>query len=94
VLTDPVRMSRLLALVGPELTVSWTGTAGLPDLLRVVPALKSTEPVGLDLPAGGSGGLGPYRTLDPAATPFLAALREDRLGDWVAANPERATRLR
>ncbi|MEV1142600.1 LCP family protein [Micromonospora sp. NPDC049799] len=91
VLTDPVRMSRLLGLVGPELTVSWSGSASLPDLLRVVPALESTEPVGLDLPAGGNGR---YLTLDPAATPFLAALREDRLAGWVAANPARVTRLR
>ncbi|MEV4809515.1 LCP family protein [Micromonospora avicenniae] len=102
-LTDPVRMSRILAAITPELTV--VGNMSVPDLLRVVPELSSADPVGLSLPVvwpevpssptstGGTGGL--RLRADPQAAPaFLTALREDRLAEWAAANPGRVTRLR
>lgn len=95
VLHDPVRLSRLVAEIGPELTVATTGGSPL-DLLQVVPELASVEPVGLNLPAvestkGDRWALRP----DPKAAPaFLAALREDRLAQWAAQQPERVTRLR
>ncbi|SIQ61130.1 LCP family protein [Micromonospora avicenniae] len=102
-LTDPVQMSRILAAITPELTVA--GNMSVPDLLRVVPELSSADPVGLSLPVvwpevpssptstGETGGLG--LRADPQAAPaFLTALREDRLAQWAAANPERVTRLR
>lgn len=95
VLSNPVRLSRLLAEIGPDLTVA-PDQGALLDLLRVVPELASVEPVGLGLPvvelsAGQRWVLRP----DPAATPaFLAALREDRLAQWAAQHPERVTPLR
>ncbi|RKN46469.1 LCP family protein [Micromonospora endolithica] len=94
VLTNPVRLSRLLDLVGPNLTVSWTDGRGLPDLLRVVPDLRTTEPVGLGLPVGAADGQGRVLMDTRAAPGFLAAWRADRLAEWVAAEPGRVTRLR
>ncbi|MGS2613976.1 LCP family protein [Micromonospora sp. LZ34] len=95
VLTNPVRLSRLLAEIGPDLTVAPDGGSVL-DLLQVVPELASVEPVGLSLPAVESSEA--HRWVlrpDPAATPaFLAALREDRLAQWAAQHPERVTPLR
>ncbi|MER7888940.1 LCP family protein [Micromonospora sp. NPDC094482] len=92
VLTNPVQLSRLVAEVGPELTVAG---GSLPDLLRVVPQLASTEPVGLSLPVAPPEGPAWRLHADPKAAPaFLGALREDRLAQWAAANPDRVTRLR
>ncbi|MEU6203462.1 LCP family protein [Micromonospora musae] len=89
VLTDPVQISRLLAAVGPDLTVAG---ASVPDLLRVVPELASVEPVGLSLPVVDDV---PRLRADPRAAPaLLDALREDRLDRWAAANPDGVTRLR
>ncbi|TYB94686.1 LytR family transcriptional regulator [Micromonospora sp. WP24] len=88
-LTDPVQISRLLAAVGPDLTVAG---ASVPDLLRVVPELASVEPVGLSLPVVDDV---PRLRTDPRAAPaFLDALREDRLDRWAAANPDGVNRLR
>ncbi|MEU5562958.1 LCP family protein [Micromonospora musae] len=87
-LTDPVQISRLLAAVGPELTVAG---ASVPDLLRVVPELASVEPVGLSLPVVDDV---PRLRADPRVAPaFLDALREDRLDRWAAANPDGVNRL-
>ncbi|MFJ8578938.1 LCP family protein [Micromonospora sp. NPDC093277] len=94
VLRDPLRLSRLIAEVGPELTVA--GDSVL-DLLRVVPELASVEPVGLSLPVEVLEGEGPTWRLraDPKTAPaFLAAFREDRLAEWAAANPDRVTPIR
>ncbi|MGB2572440.1 LCP family protein [Micromonospora citrea] len=94
VLGDPVRLSRLAATVGPKMVVAGGGRSLL-DLLRVVPELKSLDPVGLNLPVDAPA-TGDWRIrTDPAVTPqFLAALREDRLDRWVAAHPDRVTRMR
>ncbi|MDO3706043.1 LCP family protein [Micromonospora sp. C28SCA-DRY-2] len=94
VLHDPVRFSRILAELDPELTVATTGGSVL-DLVQVVPELASVEPVGLSLPAvvSRTGDRWVLRP-DPAAAPaFLAALREDRLAQWAGQHPERVTRL-
>ncbi|MFJ6196778.1 LCP family protein [Micromonospora sp. NPDC092111] len=94
VLHDPVRLSRLWGTIGSDAAVAGNGTSLL-TLLRVVPELDSAEPVGLSLPVGVPMGLDRSLRPDPAATPeFLAALREDRLDRWVAAHPDRVTRLR
>ncbi|RLP89256.1 LCP family protein [Micromonospora sp. CV4] len=89
VLTNPVRLSKLLDTVGPELVVAPDGATML-DLLRLVPTLRSVDPVGLSLPISEPTGRDRYLRADPALAPeFLTALREDRLGDWVARHPER-----
>ncbi|MGK5737553.1 LCP family protein [Micromonospora sp. URMC 103] len=95
VLTDPMKMSRLLAAVAPQLTVA--NGASVPDLLRVVPELSTADPVGLSLPVRWPEATGTRSTsrlrVDPRTAPaFLTALREDRLAQWVAANPDRVTR--
>ncbi|MFC8297415.1 LCP family protein [Micromonospora orduensis] len=94
VLTDPVRLARLLAAVGPDVVVSPDRGAAL-DLLRLVPALRSVEPVGLSLPVVESVGPAWYLRLDPQRAPeFLTALREDRLDDWTARHPKRVDPVR
>ncbi|MFI9642725.1 LCP family protein [Micromonospora sp. NPDC051925] len=88
VLTDPVRLARLWSNIGPRVAVAGTS---LSTLLRVVPELGSTEPVGISLPVGvPTAGERSVRT-DPD---MLAALREDRLGRWVAEHPDQVTPLR
>ncbi|MET8352838.1 MULTISPECIES: LCP family protein [unclassified Micromonospora] len=88
VLTDPVRLTRLLAAVGPDLVVSPDRAAVL-DLLRLVPALRSVEPVGLSLPVVEPTGQDRYLRLNPKLAPeFLTALREDRLDEWTARHPK------
>ncbi|SBT53684.1 LCP family protein [Micromonospora narathiwatensis] len=92
VLGDPVQLSRIVAAVGPDLTVA--GGSVL-DLLRVVPELTSVEPVGLSLPVELTEGSNGRLHADPRAAPaFLAALREDRLAEWAAAHPDRVTPIR
>ncbi|MFD2763967.1 LCP family protein [Micromonospora eburnea] len=91
-LRDPLRLSRLVAEVGPDLTMA--GGSAL-DLLRVVPELASVEPVGLNLPIEPSGGVNGRVRADPKNAPaFFAALREDRLAEWAAANPDQVTPVR
>lgn len=87
VLTDPVRLARLFAAVGPDLVVSPDRAAVL-DLLRLVPTLRSVEPVGLGLPVAGPTARDQSLRTDPRFFPeFLSALREDRLGEWAARHP-------
>ncbi|MCM0677264.1 LCP family protein [Micromonospora phytophila] len=93
VLTNPVRLSELLRAGGADLVVD---DGGLPllDLVRVLPQLKSVDPVGLSLPVKPLDGARWVRP-DPTATPeFLAALREDRLAQWAAQHPGRVNRTR
>ncbi|MEU4472654.1 LCP family protein [Micromonospora sp. NPDC023888] len=88
VLTNPVRLTRLLSAVGPDLAVS-PGEATMLDLMRLVPTLRSLDPVGLSLPVHEPTGRSRYLEADPKLAPeFLTALREDRLGDWVARHPK------
>ncbi|MGC4808007.1 LCP family protein [Micromonospora sp. DT233] len=94
VLHDPVRLSRLAAEIGPDLTLASAG-GSLHEWLALVPQLKSTEVVGVNLPVVPADGQDYNFDPDPAAAPeLLAALRADRLGAWVAAHPDRVTGLR
>ncbi|MEU4777571.1 LCP family protein [Micromonospora sp. NPDC023633] len=91
VLTNPVRLSALVDTVGAGLV------AGPPvvDLLKVLADMKSVDPVGLSLPVGPPEGPGWRLPPDPEEAPaFLAALREDRLAQWVAQHPDRVNRTR
>ncbi|SIN28732.1 LCP family protein [Micromonospora cremea] len=89
VLTDPVRLSKLLGAIGPDLAAASDGVTML-DLMRLVPTLRSVDPVGLSLPISEPTGRDQYLHADPALAPeFLTALREDRLGEWAARHPER-----
>ncbi|WP_204942841.1 LCP family protein [Micromonospora luteifusca] len=98
VLSNPVRLTALLSAAGKGLTVDDDGLP-LTRLLRVLPELKSVDPVGLSLPVGPP--VGPpagsaWRLrLDPKQGPaFLAALSEDRLAQWVAQHPEQVNAVR
>ncbi|TDC76924.1 hypothetical protein E1193_23185 [Micromonospora sp. KC606] len=91
VLSDPARLSGLVAAVGPKVAVAG-GATSLLELLRVVPELKSLDPVGINLPVDAPADRSWVVGTDPAATPqFLAALRQDRLAQWVAEHPGRVT---
>ncbi|MCL7460638.1 LCP family protein [Micromonospora sp. MSM11] len=94
VLTNPVRLLTLVDIVGADLMTDGEGRS-LVDLLRVLPDLKSVDPVGLSLPVGPPDDLGWRLPPDPEHAPaFLAALREDRLAQWAARHPDRVNRTR
>ncbi len=94
VLTNPVRLLTLADIVGTDVMTDDGGTT-LVDLLRVLPDLKSVDPVGLSLPVGPPDDLGWRLSPDPEQAPaFLAALREDRLAQWVARHPDRVNGTR
>ncbi|MFG1886605.1 LCP family protein [Micromonospora sp. NPDC049051] len=94
VLTSPGRLFALADIVGADLMTGGDGTS-LVDLLRVLPALKSVDPVGLSLPVGPPEGVGWRLSPDPEQAPaFLAALREDRLAQWAARHPDQVNRTR
>lgn len=88
VLTNPARLYALLTAAGPGLTLD-TGRADLLALLAQVSTLTSAEPVGLLLPTVETDARpGTYQVDRTDAPALFAALREDRLAGWVAANPE------
>ncbi|MGC1212234.1 MAG: LCP family protein [Micromonospora sp.] len=93
-LTDPALLNTLLTQAGSGLTVE-TGEMSLPTLVSVAGKAAAAEPVAVGLPVVYAEkpffGLQPDRA---AAPTFLAALREDRLGEWTAAHPDRVTGLR
>nr|WTA67932.1 LCP family protein [Micromonospora sp. NBC_00855] len=94
VLTNPVRLAALLSAAGTGLTVDDDGLP-LTRLVGVLPELKSVDPVGLSLPVGPPTGSSWRLQLDPKQSPaFLAALREDRLAQWVAQHPEQVNPVR
>ncbi|MEH1164741.1 LCP family protein [Micromonospora sp. CPCC 205539] len=87
VLTNPVALAKLLSAVGSDLVTS-PDRAALLDLMRLVPTLRTLEPVGLSLPVTELRGPQLHLVADPKLAPeLLAALREDRLADWVARHP-------
>ena len=93
-LTDPAMLNTLLTQAGSGLTVE-TGETSLPALLSVAGKAAAAEPVGIGLPVVYAEKPFFGFQLDRATAPaFLAALREDRLGEWTAAHPDRVTGLR
>ncbi|MEU8128246.1 LCP family protein [Micromonospora sp. NPDC049049] len=94
VLTSPVRLTALLSAPGTGLAVDDDGLP-LTRLVAVLPKLKSVDPVGLSLPVGQPVDDRTLLPLDPKQGPeFLAALREDRLAQWVAQHPEQVNPVR
>ncbi|MEV1315653.1 LCP family protein [Micromonospora arborensis] len=94
VLSNPVRLTALLSAAGGGLTVDDDGLP-LTRLLRVLPELKSVDPVGLSLPVGPLTGDAWRVRLDPKQGPaFLAALSEDRLAQWVTQHPGQVNAVR
>ncbi|MEW2142919.1 LCP family protein [Micromonospora vinacea] len=94
VLTNPVRLTALLSAAGTGLTVDDDGLP-LTRLVGVLPELKTVEPVGLSLPVGPPVDSSSRLPLDREQGPaFLAALREDRLAQWVAQHPEQVNPVR
>ncbi|MFF5176894.1 LCP family protein [Micromonospora sp. NPDC000316] len=92
VLSNPVRLAALLSAAGKDLTVDDDGLS-LVRLAAVLPKLDSVDPVGLSLPVGPATDAMTRLPLDPKQGPaFLAALREDRLAQWVAQHPEQVNR--
>ncbi|MFC0005172.1 LCP family protein [Micromonospora siamensis] len=86
VLTNPVLLNSLLREMGGGL-VTETGRATLPQLLVPAATAARAEPVAISLPAGFAEGRPGGVALDRSAPAFFAALREDRLAAWTAANP-------
>ncbi len=86
-LTDPVRLSKLLAAAGQAMTVD-SGGLGLEDLLR---ELLRTPPTmtGIQVPVLPAGN--DQERLGPGATDLFSALVGDQLADWIKAHPEAAT---
>ncbi|MET8355761.1 LCP family protein [Micromonospora sp. NPDC005171] len=94
VLTNPVRLAALLSAPGKGLVVDDDGLP-LTRLVAVLPELKSVDPVGLSLPVGPPVDDASRLPLDPEqGRAFLAALREDRLAQWVAQHPEQVNPVR
>ncbi|MFI6237817.1 LCP family protein [Micromonospora sp. NPDC050784] len=94
VLTNPVRLTALLSAAGKGLAVDDDGLP-LTRLVAVLPELKTVDPVGLSLPVGPPVDNASRLPLDPKQGPaFLAALREDRLAQWVAQHPEQVNPVR
>ncbi|PZF91210.1 LCP family protein [Micromonospora deserti] len=94
VLTDPAKLFALVAAAGADLVAGTDGTP-LVDLVKVLPQLKSAEPVGLSFPVDDPERAIRYVEPDPEAAPeFLAALRADRLAQWAARHPDRINRIR
>ncbi|MGN9916289.1 LCP family protein [Micromonospora palomenae] len=92
-LHNPVALNRLLVALGPDL-VTDTGDASLPELLARTVQASRAAPVGLALPTVESPERPGSIVLDERAGPaFLTALRQDRLAEWAAANPDRVTAL-
>lgn len=90
-LTNPARLHSLLDAA----RLTTVDGAPLVGLVGVLPQLKSVEPVGLSLPVAPPDRSGWRLRPDPERAPaFLAALREDRLAQWAAQNPDRVERLR
>ncbi|SCG48708.1 LCP family protein [Micromonospora inositola] len=94
VLTDPAMLNTLLTQIGSGLTVK-TGETSVLTLLSVAGKAAAAEPVAVGLPVVYTEKPFFGFQLDRAAAPaFLAALREDRLGEWTAAHPDQVTGLR
>ncbi|MER7587024.1 LCP family protein [Micromonospora sp. NPDC127501] len=94
VLTNPVRLNALLSAPGKGLAADDDGLP-LTRLVAVLPELKSVDPVGLSLPVGTPVDDASRLPLDLKQGPdFLAALREDRLAQWVAQHPEQVNPVR
>ncbi|WP_446217723.1 LCP family protein [Micromonospora sp. IBHARD004] len=93
VLTNPVLLSTLLRQVGTGL-VTETGETSLPALLAVAAQGTGAPPVAVVLPVKYVEKPSYRFRLDPTLSPgFLTALRDDRLGEWTAAHPDRVTGL-
>ncbi|MEV4627410.1 LCP family protein [Micromonospora sp. NPDC049523] len=93
VLTNPVRLSKILQAVGDGL-VTDTGKSSLAGLLPTLVQVAGAKPVGIgwdfdNAPTDSSGRLALDRA---AADDLFAALRGDTLTAWVGAHPDRVTR--
>lgn len=93
-LRNPALLSTLLTRAGSGLVVD-TGKTSLAALVSPMGRTAAAEPVAVGLPVRYTEGPFWGFRLDRSAAPaFLAALREDRLGEWTAAHPDRVTRMR
>jgi LCP family protein required for cell wall assembly len=82
-LTDPVRLGKLLAATRGGIAID--GDA--PGLLRVAGALTSPEVVGVGSPSFNTAGDGKEQPYPEVGAGLYAALRDDKLAAWAAANP-------
>ncbi|HEY3008008.1 MAG TPA: LCP family protein [Micromonosporaceae bacterium] len=93
VLTNPVRLDQLIRAVGSSLTVDTNGVP-VARLILTLRNLRAGDLVGVRIPAQGDMIEGvSYAIAQPAAKDLFAALRDDSLATWVAANPRWVNRL-
>ncbi|MFY1705071.1 LCP family protein [Micromonospora sp. WMMA1923] len=90
---DPVKLDRVLRAVGSALTVDTNGVP-LQDLLFALRALPADALHGVQIPSS------PqtidevsYVVLDDGGTGLFAALRDEQLDGWAAANPRWVSKL-
>ncbi|GIF75357.1 LCP family protein [Asanoa siamensis] len=86
---DPVRLARVAQAASTGIDVAGTGIS-TPELLRVATGVDTVSPIDI------GSNFRPvtiervtYERLDPARSgPVFAAIKENRLTDWVVANPQ------
>ena len=91
VLANPVRLNDIIRAAGSALTVDIPGEA-LDDLLRALPGTSADDLTGVRVPVRPADG-DPMATsgldiVEPLATELFAAMRADRLGEFLAAHPD------
>jgi polyisoprenyl-teichoic acid--peptidoglycan teichoic acid transferase len=88
-LTDPLRLDRVLRAAGESLTFSGRGH-GLTDYLIALRHLRPDDLTTVQLPGASVGHGSGYRgeELRPVADAFFAAVAEDRTAEYLAEHPE------
>lgn len=93
VLTNPFRLDQLIRAVGGSLTVDTNGVP-LTQLIFALRDLRADDMAGVRIPAYDTliDGVS-YVIAEPAAVDLFAALRDNNLAGWAAANPRWVNRL-
>lgn len=91
VLANPVQLNDIVRAAGSALTVDIPGEA-MDDLLRALPGISADDLTGVRVPVrpadGGPAVTSDLEMVEPLATELFAAMREDRLGEFLAAHPD------
>ncbi|GGJ83462.1 transcriptional regulator [Pilimelia anulata] len=94
VVTNPLKLDRVLTAAGAALTFNGRGHSLL-EYALTLRHLRSESITLVRLPGGGVSSGGQYlgERLDPVAAGFFAALRAERVDDYLARHPQLATPL-